>query len=467
MYGLHYDETFAPVVRHKTLRSLIAVATRKGLHLHNMDVDTAFLYGEMGENEPAIYVKIPDGYPVPEEFAKSGKAFCGRLRKALYGLKQAPRLWNKNIDSYLRSLGFVPSKADPCLYTRIETDGSSSYIALFVDDLVIATKSITEMLNIKKELASRYNMKDLGELQEILGMKVIRNWTAGTITLSQEKYALDILHKFGMDQARPASTPMAPGVALSKQQAPSTAEEIAHAKEFPYREIIGSLMYLMTSTRPDIAYAVGQLSRFNDCHGPAHHAAAKHLLRYLRGTFNKGITYGQFNTEPIGFSDSSWASDKDSARSVSAYVFFSAGGPVAWRSKTQTTVALSTAQAEYQALAAATQEAIHQRLLSCELDPLLDFKRPVIIFEDNTACIAMSENPVNHEKTKHIFLKYHFIRECVENKNIQVHYLSTDLMIADLLTKPTDVNVCRELGPFLLGCTDIRLLVSPCLKIDY
>ena len=467
VYGLHYDETFAPVVRHKTLRSLIAVSAQKGLHLHNMDVDTAFLYGEMGDEEPAIYVKIPDGYPIPKEFARSGKPVCGRLRKALYGLKQAPRLWNKNIDAYLRSLGFVPSKADPCLYVRIENDGSSSYIALFVDDLVIATKSIEEMSNIKKELGSRYNMKDLGELQEILGMKVTRNLDKGTITLSQEKYALDILEKFNMSKARPASTPMAPGVALSKQQAPSNEEEVALAKKFPYREIVGSLMYLMTSTRPDIAYAVGQLSRFNDCHGPAHHAAANHLLRYLCGTYNKGITFGQHNTEPIGFSDSSWASDKDNARSVSAYVFYIAGGPVSWRSKTQSTVALSTAQAEYQALCSATQEAIHLRLLSCELDPLLNSKRAIIVFEDNQACIAMSENPVNHEKTKHIFLKYHFIRECVENKNIQVHYLSTDLMIADLLTKPTEVHISRELGPSLMGCADISAHVSSCLKIDY
>ena len=467
IYGLHYDETFAPVVRHKTLRALIAVSAQQGLHLHNMDVDTAFLYGIMGDDEPAIYVKIPDGYPIPKEFVKSGKPVCGRLRKALYGLRQAPRLWNQNIDSYLKSLGFNPSQADPCLYIRTEQDGSSSYIALFVDDLIIATKTLQEMKNIKKELASRYNMKDLGELQEILGMKVFRNWEQGTITLSQEKYALDILEKFNMSSLRPVSTPMAHGVSLSKQQSPTTAEEIAIAQKFPYREIVGSLMYLMTSTRPDIAYAVGQLSRFNDCHGSAHHAAAKHLLRYLRGTYSKGITFGQFNTEPIGFCDSSWASDKDNGRSVTGYVFFMAGGPVSWRSKTQSTVALSTAQAEYQALCAATQEAIHQRLLSCELDSSLHSERSVIIFEDNQACIAMSENPINHEKTKHIFLKYHFIRECVLNKRIEVLYLSTKLMIADLLTKPTEVHISRELGPSLLGCTDVKTHVSSCLSINY
>jgi hypothetical protein len=413
IYGIHFDETFAPVVRHKTLRALIAVSATKGLHLHNMDVETAFLYGDMDEDEHNIYVKLPEGYPVPPEF--EGQEVVGIIEKSIYGLKQASRLWNKNIDSYLREMNFVPTAADPCLYVRKDSD-DLSYIALYVDDLVIATKDPQVMQQIKSELSAKYEMKDLGELQEIVGMKISRDWDAGTITISQQKYCQDLLAKFDMSNAKPTRTPMDPGLRLSPTDIPTTSEDKQEASKFPYREIIGSCMYLMTCTRPDIAYAVGQLSRFNDCHSRQHHNAVKHLLRYLRGTTDKGITYGPISTEPLGFSDASYGSDLILGRSITAYVFFMAGGPISWRSKTQSTVALSSAQAEYQALCAACQEAIHLRLLSSELDTSLSASTPITIFEDNTAAIAMSQNPVNHEKTMHIFVKYHFIRECVSNK---------------------------------------------------
>jgi hypothetical protein len=288
------------------------------------------------------------------------------------------------------------------------------------------------MERIKSGLSTTYKMTDLGELKEIVGMKITRDWDAGTITISQQKYCEDILAKFNMSDSKSTSTPMDSGLKLSSEDIPTTPEEKAKASKFPYREIIGSCMYLMTCTRPDIAFAVGQLSRFNDCHGDKHHAAVKHLLRYLKGTSNKGITFGHKTIEPVGFSDASFGTDLIHGRSITGYVFFMAGGPISWRSKTQETVSLSTAQSEYQALCAACQEAIHLRLLSSELDPTLNARLPVTIFEDNKAAIAMSENPVNHEKTRHIFVKYHFIRECIKNGNVRVNYLKTSHMIADL-----------------------------------
>jgi hypothetical protein len=326
--------------------------------------------------------------------------------------------------------------------------------------LVIATKDPQVMEKIKSELSTKYEMKDLGELNEIVGMKIHRDWDAGTITISQQKYCEDILAKFKMSDAKPVRTPMDPGINLSPTDIPSTHREKQEASNFPYREIVGSCMYLMTCTRPDIAFAIGQLSRFNDCHGAKHHTAAKHLLRYLRGTTAKGITYGQLSTEPLGFSDASYGTDLILGRSITAYVFFMAGGPISWRSKTQSTVALSSAQAEYQALCAACQEAIHLRLLSSELDASLIASHPITIFEDNTAAIAMSQNPVKHEKTKHIFVKYHFIRECVANKNVRIAYVNTKRMIADLLTKPTPYSTIAVLGPQLLGCHDLYEFVK-------
>jgi hypothetical protein len=248
---------------------------------------------------------------------------------------------------------------------------------------------------------------------------------------------------------------MDPGLKLSPTDIPTKPEDNREASKFPYRDIIGSCMYLMTCTRPDIAYAVGQLSRFNDCHGQIHHAAVKHLLRYLRGTSSIGITYGQFQTEPQGFSDASFATDLIRGRSITGYVFFMAGGPISWRSKTQETVALSSTQAEYQALCAACQEAIHLRLLSSELDSSLNASKPIMIYKDNKGAIAMSQNPINHEKTKHIFVKYHFIRECIANKHAIVTFLQTKLMIADLLTIPTSKFIIDILGPKLRGCHNL------------
>lgn len=456
--GIDYFDTFAPVVRYKTLRLLLAVATAFNAHVHHMDVDTAFLYGEMDESEPTIYISIPDGYPVPshmQHYLDKGIRLVGRLKKALYGLKQAPRLWNKNINNHLTAIGFQPTPSDPCLYVRSSAHGIS-YIALFVDDLVISTPTIEEMKVIKVELTAMYNMKDLGPITECLGIRINYDREKRTMTLDQTEYITSILQKFNITNPRVATTPLDPGVKLSKSMCPQTLEEKAAAEKFPYREMIGSVMYLMLCTRPDIAFAVSQLSKYNSCHGQGHHNALNHLFRYLHHTKSKLITYGSFTTTLLGFSDSSWAADVDSRRSVTGYIFYVAGAPISWKSQSQTTVALSSAEAEYMALCAATQEAVHLRTLLQDVLPTYKASNePVIIFEDNTACIAMSNNPVHHERTKHIDNKYHFIRERILSKEIHVVYLETRLMLADLLTKPVSVQTSKLLLPSLLGPTDL------------
>jgi hypothetical protein len=276
------------------------------------------------------------------------------------------------------------------------------------------------------------------------------------MTLDQTEYITGILTKFNILNPRVATTPLDPGVKLSKSMCPVSLEDKLEAEKFPYREMIGSVMYLMLCTRPDIAFAVSQLSKYNSCHGQGHHTALLHLFRYLHHSKSKLITYSSQTTNLLGFSDSSWAADIDSRRSVTGYVFFVAGAPVSWKSQSQTTVALSSAEAEYMALCAATQEAVHLRVLLQDILPAYKASaEPAIIFEDNTACIAMSNNPVHHERTKHIDNKYHFIRERILSKEIHVVYLETRLMIADLLTKPVSLQVSKNLLPVLMGPTNI------------
>jgi hypothetical protein len=271
-----------------------------------------------------------------------------------------------------------------------------------------------------------------------------------------DQYTQHILTKFNMLNLRPAKTPLDPGVKLSKSMSPQTPEATKEASLFPYRSVIGSLMYLMLCTRPDIAFAISQLSKYNSCYGPDHINAVKHLIRYISYTHKLQITYGNCTTAPIGFSDSSYSSDVDTRRSVTGYVFFVAGGPVSWKSQNQDTVALSSAEAEYMALCAATQEAIHLRFLMQDMDPKYrQSNSAVLIFEDNTACIAMSANPVHHERTKHIDNKYHFIRERIYMRDIQVQFVGTNVMIADLLTKAVTPQVSLTLLPALMGMTNI------------
>ena len=410
-FGIDYDETYAPVARLKSLRMLLAKCATKDYHIHQMDVDTAFLNAKMDENDPPVYVRLPHGYygDIPQHL--HGKEVCGKLKKCVYGLKQAPRYWNRDLNQYLESLSFIKSAADPCIYTRIKND-HEVILFIYVDDLLIASSSMEAINEVKLELAAKWSMKDMGELSEILGIEIYRNREQKTIELNQSSYINSILEKFRHQDSKPASTPLDPGTKLSSQLEKNTPQD----KEsiFPYREAIGSIMYLMVCTRPDIAFAVGQLSKYNANPSKEHVAALKHLFRYLKGTPNLGITFGGPGAilQPIGFSDASYATDVDTRRSVTGYLFYYGGGPVVWKSKTQTSVALSSFESEYMALGSASPEAIHLQNFCADLDSTY-IRQPVIIFEDNTACIAMTKNPVLHEKQKHIDVRFHFIRECV------------------------------------------------------
>ena len=341
------------------------------------------------------------------------------------------------------------------MFTR-RIEGRLAYIFVYVDDLVIATNSVEEMRVVKRELSDKWSMKDLGPLESILGIRVIRDRQKRTLTLSQERYIDVVLNKFKLQDVRAAKTPLSPGCKLTKQGCPKTPSEQTLASRQPYRELVGSWMYLMVCTRPDIAFAISQLSRYNSNHGSEHWNALMHVVRYIKGTKGLGITYkGGLLLYPSMFSDASFASDVDTKKSVSAFVSYVGGGPVSWKSKVQSTVALSSCESEYIALCAAAQEAVHLRYLFLELVPEVN-GTPIVVFEDNTSTIEVSKNPVLHEKQKHVDVKYHYVKECVAEKKILVRYLGTSLMLADLLTKPVQVQTWVDLISPLVGPVDIN-----------
>ena len=422
-HGIDYDETHSSVVRFTSVRLIFAIAASQDLIMHTMDVDTAFLNATLQE---LIYLRQPKGFV---QRGPNGEELVCKLEKALYGLKQASRNWNLTINEWLTSdYGMTRSQADACVYVQINGE-QKLYVTVWVDDLIIAGSDMGTIKDFKDAIARRFKMKDLGVLTSVLGMEVTRDSTTGDIKLSQVTYLKKVLERFGLGDCHPVGTPIEGNLTRLEGGKPS----------HKYMSIVGSLMYASVVCRPDITFAVQALSRhFQSC-GPDHLNAAERVLKYLRGTIDKGIIYKSGTSAGkaaglIGYSDSDWGSDTDTRRSTTGYLFTFNRGAISWGSRLQATVALSSSEAEYMALTAATQEAIHLRQLLADLG--ISISNSTIIYEDNVGCIAMSSNPVFHKRTKHIAIKYHFVRERVESGEVNVKYVPTNQQLADILTKP-------------------------------
>ena len=435
--GVDFNETFAPVAKFNSIRILLALAAQYNLEIHQMDVKTAFLNGDLQEE---IYMQQPEGFVQPGQ-----ESLVCKLNRSLYGLKQAGRSWYCKIDACFDELHLSRTYADNCIY-YLDKDGVIIIVAVYVDDLLIFSNSMRMLLNLKAELSKRFEMKDLGEVHFCLGIQVIRNREQRTIRISQTKYIEDILKRFGMLECKPIGTPLDVNNRLSKDMSPSSAQEMEDMKGVPYQSAVGSLMYAMLGTRPDIAYAVGAVSQYCSNPGRQHWMAVKRIFRYLKGTVNHAIEYKAGGL--IGYSDADWAGSLDDRRSTTGYVFLLAGGSVSWSSKKQPTVALSTVEAEYMALSQATKEGIWIRRFLSEVGigigigaTLTD---PTVICSDNQGSIALAKNSVYHARTKHIDIRHHFIREKVQDGDVKVVYCETGKMIADALTKglPKEKHDC-------------------------
>ena len=447
VHGIDYDETYSPVARLTSVRLVLALSAKLGMPVHQMDVDTAFLNAGLDED---VYIVPPDGMPVPPG------CDCFKLQKALYGLKQAPRQWNDHINDFLtRDLHFTRLNAEPCIYFR-KRNGKTCLIALYVDDLIISGSDMETINSVKRGLSERYSMKDLGEVDQLLGCEIKRDSFTGNITMAQRKYIKELLQRFlGDSNIIDVSTPADQSIALTTAMCPTTPEEKAAMAKVPYREAVGCLIWLSMGTRPDISYAVSQVAKFNDNPGEAHWTAVLRIFRYLHRTIDYVIQYqasvvdhsviqpkGVFSVTletadamtPLGFVDSDHARDPDTRRSVTGYVFTLAGGPIVWQSRNQTSVALSSMEAEYMAACAATQEAMWLRMLLVELGCIIH--KPLILFEDNQSCIYLAHNPKDHRRSKHIDRQYHYVREQVAAGTISLEKIPTKSNCSDILTKP-------------------------------
>lgn len=442
--GIDYTETFAPVARLSSLRTLLAIVAAEDLELHQMDVKTAFLNGDLTED---IYMKQPKG------FVHAGKEdLVCKLNKSLYGLKQAGRAWYKKIDSALLGLGFSALPADNCVYIQ-RSDEDTVYILLYVDDILIACRVLSKLTSIKKELSSLFCMKDIGQAEYILGLQITRDRANRTLTLCQSQYIDTIVKRFGMEDSHPESTPCALGLDLRKAVGEMKAEEAEKMRNVPYSSAVGAIMYAMLGTRPDIAYAVSVLSQF--MHDPRleHWKAVKRVLRYLKGTRDHKLVYdgGEF---PYfhGYTDSDWANDKADRRSTCGYVFFLHGGAINWRSRKQHSVALSSLEAEYVAACEAGRDAAHWRSFLSELGSPLLQPGPITIHCDNQGAIALAKNPEHHDRSKHIDIQYHWVRDQVLKGLIRLDYTFTGSMIADVLTKPLardrHIELTKKMGVY-------------------
>ncbi|KAL9256703.1 Retrovirus-related Pol polyprotein from transposon TNT 1-94-like protein [Drosera capensis] len=394
-----------------TIRLVLSIVTAEQL-----DVKTAFLHGDLDED---IYMVQPEGYQI----AGKENLVC-KLTKSLYGLKQAPRQWYLKFDNFMSRSGYKKSDLDPCCYWR---HFGSSYIILllYVDDM-------DEINRLKKQLSEEFEMKDLGASKQILGMSINRNRSEGSLILSQEKYIGKVLERFSMQDVKATCTSLGAHFNLTKKQSPKTDEDKAAMARVPYASAVGSLMYAMVCTRPDIAHAVGVISKFMSNPGRKHWEAVKWLLRYLKGTSKISLRFSKNNVVLEGYSDTDLGGCSDTRKSTTGFVFTVGGTTVSWMSRLQKSVALSTTEAEYITLSEAGKEMIWLKNLLEELGRKQDDS---VLYSDSQSAIHLAKNPVFHAKTKHIQLRYHFIRGLISDGTLSLRKILGSKNPANMLTK--------------------------------
>ena len=449
--GLEFTDTFASVVKPMSYKILFSIAASMNLDIEQMDVKTAFLNSPIDEE---VYVEQPHGFEVaslaeeqtlkkellnknfsslnttptfPKETKSSVKLVC-KLDKALYGLKQAPRAWYETLSAFMQKSNLGPLKSD---YAVFANESRSLLVAVYVDDILIFGKNKVEIQNLKVLLHNRFDMTDMGSAHMYLGMQISRNRTSNTITLDQRKYVQIVLDRFNMSNCNPVSTPMETGLKLGKRIDNATPYE-----KHEYQKIIGCLEYAAMATRPDITFAVHKLAQFSSNPDSSHFKAAKRILRYLKGSIGfclvfKGHETTNFNL--VGYSDADWAGNTSDRKSIGGYCFYLNGCLISHMSKKQKTIALSTAESETHAAVQATKEAIWLRNILLELN--LKQIHPTTIFCDNQAAIALSRNPEFHSRSKHVDIQYHFLRQHVDIKTVDLRFIGSDDMAADGLTK--------------------------------
>ncbi|KAL5804478.1 hypothetical protein ACOSQ3_031278 [Xanthoceras sorbifolium] len=416
-YGVDYQETFAPVAKLNTVRVLISLAANLEWPLKQFDVKNAFLHGELNEE---VYMDLPPGFD-----SKTGKV-C-RLKKALYGLKQSPRAWFGRLSTSMRKFGYQQSNSDHTLFFK-HKGGKITILIVYVDDMIVTGNDDLEMTNLQRHLATEFEMKDLGVLRYFLGIEVARSKHG--IFLSQRKYVLDLLTETGMLASKPTDTPMDQNHKLC--ECPDHPDRTPANKE-RYQRLVGKLIYL-SHTRPDIAYAVSVVSQFMHAPTESHMDAVLRILRYLKGAPGRGLMFSKNEHLDIeGYTDADWAGNASDRRSTSGYFTFVGGNLVTWRSKKQTVVSRSSAEAEFRGIAQGITELLWLKNL---LSDLRFHQRDCMrLYCDNKASVQIANNPVQHDRTKHVEIDRFFIKEKLEEKIIELPFVPSKDQLADILTK--------------------------------
>lgn len=454
--GIDYKAIYAPVVRTESLRLFLAIAAARDMDIHQMDVTSAFLNGELDET---VYMRQPPGYTDPAH----PNHVC-LLHRNLYGLKQAPRVWHRTLTPVLLDLGFTSIPADPCIFVKSGPNGLV-LISLYVDDLAIAADNTADLHQTKQALRAQFKMTDEGSIKFILGIKIRRDRPNRAIYLSNGQYIQDLLKDFNMLTALPVTTPMECKTISSMDSPKPNSDEWQRMQNVPYRQCVGRLTYLMRTTRPDLAFSVSLLSRYLHNPGERHWNLCKRVMRYLHKSVDYELRLAPKNmnvtvtacdrSSPIegplrlsGNVDSDWAGS-DAAKSTTGYTFFLGSAPIAWSSKAQPVTATSSTMAEYMAAYSASTECIWARSFLKSLN-LLPAGNPTTIYCDNAAVISLSEDHMVNPRSKHFDTKYHYLREQVTVGEIQLKHCPGNANVADALTKPLRPakfqEYCRQLG---------------------
>ncbi|KAJ9542807.1 hypothetical protein OSB04_029313 [Centaurea solstitialis] len=428
--GIDYDDTFAPVARLEAIRLFLAFAAHMNFKVFQMDIKNAFLNGKLNEE---VYVAQPPGFVDPKF-----PDHVYKLNKALYGLKQAPRAWYDTLSTFLLSKGFVRGKIDSTLFLK-KYPKHILLVQIYVDDIIFGSTNPKLCEKFELLMKSEYKMSMMGELTFFLGLQIKQSEKG--IFINQGKYVHEMLKKFDLTSCTPMKTPMAPPLSLDKDSKGKPVDVTL------YRGMISYLLYL-TASRPDIMYSTCLCARYQAEPKESHLTAVKRIFRYLKGTPNLGLWYSKDSGFDLtAYSDSDFAGCKIDKKSTTGGCHLLGGKLVSWTSKKQNSVSTSTDEAEYVVAGICCAQVLWLRNQLQDYDIQLS---KIPIYCDNTSAIAIANNPVLHSKTKHIEVRYHFIRDHVMNGDIELHFVPTEYQLADLFTKPLDVTrfnmLISELG---------------------
>ena len=415
-FGVDYDEIFAPVTRSSTFRTLLAVASLKKFYIKQYDVKSAFLNGTLNEE---IFMKPPPNLQHDNKVLK--------LHKSLYGLKQAARVWNQTLHKAMINEKFIQSKFDECLYS-FKYDSDVCYAIVHVDDMIFASNSISIIESKTAALNKSFELKCLGDVQNYLSIEVSKDKN-GVFSISQTAYIDKIASQFGLTESKGSKYPLDPGYHKLQDKKELDSNE-------KYRKLIGMLLYISTNSRPDISAAVGILSQRISRPRELDYVEALRIVKYLVFTKHERLfMLSTLNTTPLSaFSDSDWAEDRETRKSISGIICKVFGASVAWSSRKQNIVSTSTTESEFYALAEAVKEV--QWLRNILIDLEINVPLPITIHSDNQSTIKLIENSKFSARTKHIDVRLHFVRDCVSNGIIKLQFCPTEENVADLLTKP-------------------------------